>query len=516
MGLFSGNQNVIHLVQRIVLVAGVFFFSISSATAQRVALVVGNSEYVADVGRLSNPVNDAFAMATKLRQAGFTVIYRTDQSRRQMQEALDQFQAELRGADLGLFFFAGHGFQVEDQNYLLMTNTGRWSQEIVDEYALEVEAVQRLMEAEATASVLLIDACRNNPLMGESVQVADESGRTRTVEVGIGLAGARASAGPDASTTSRPVNSIVAFSASTGQLAYDGQDATNSPFASAILRHLFSPRLDLRILLARVTQDVISATRGSQQPQVFSQLASEVSLVDGVPNIPKPDGLPTGGSALYERSSWYSSSSTSGLPPMDIPPDNCLPIGTNTIAYVEDLDWFESRAVTAIVEALMASRTTGIESGQAQGSAIELEGASASQFHHSARILGEPTVGSQKLRVVFGVSYAYGKFGSGGPERAVTVLEFRKAELQTYWEIVSAGWGVAHLYSPPESDGDPRIIWVDQHTYAIEFPSVQAVGSDRQEQIFLYFVPMSGCFKTFEAKSRREFLDAVTKWLRSG
>ena len=130
---------------------------------KRVALVIGNAAYQ-NTAPLNNPSNDAADMAAALQRLGFDVVEGRDLDKRAMERLIRQFGIKLAGADVALFFYAGHGLQVGGQNYLVPTDARLASEGDVDFESLPLDLVLKQMEREAKTSLVLLDACRDNPL----------------------------------------------------------------------------------------------------------------------------------------------------------------------------------------------------------------------------------------------------------------------------------------------------------------------------------------------------------------
>ena len=235
---------------RTVWMAFALVFSMVSATVdahaqKRVALVIGNSAYK-DVSELANPRNDAADIAVALKDKGFVVSVGVDLDKASFIAKLREFAQASKGAEIALFFYAGHGVQVSGQNYLVPIDA-----ELASESALNVELVPasmvyRAMDGGARFKIVFLDACRNNPL-AEHLKAAMGS---RAIAVGRGLA--REDSG------SPGQDSLVSFSTQPGNVALDG-DGRNSPFAAALVRHLASTAdHDLASMLQSVRAQVMS------------------------------------------------------------------------------------------------------------------------------------------------------------------------------------------------------------------------------------------------------------------
>ena len=231
-----------------------------AAPAKRVALVVGNSAYE-KVPELANPKHDAEAMATALKRLEFEVITGIDLTREQFIDKIREFSRAIRGAELALFFYAGHGLQVKGNNYLAPVDT-----ELLDEADLEfetvrIETIMAQMEREPRTNLIILDACRNNPL---TRNLARSMG-TRAAGIGNGLAPIESGIG-----------TLIAFSTQPGNVALDGKD-TNSPFTSALIGRIETPGEDFAVSLRHVRQEVIRETGGKQVPWSNSSLTGSVN-----------------------------------------------------------------------------------------------------------------------------------------------------------------------------------------------------------------------------------------------
>jgi uncharacterized caspase-like protein len=240
------------------LIGGIFACSPALAE-RRVALVIGNAHY-ANTNVLRNSVNDAEDVAAELKQLGFDVTLATDLDESAFAQQIDNFGRRLEGADVGLFYYAGHGLQVNDKNYLVATNARLESEFLVPSETILVDAIIRLMESRAGVNLVFLDACRDNPL-------ADNLRRSlisehRSVSLGRGLARME--------PTGR--QTLVAFSAAPGESAEDG-NGRNSPFAAALLQRMPEPGVEVSVMLKQVSADVREATHSAQRPQQVSDMA---------------------------------------------------------------------------------------------------------------------------------------------------------------------------------------------------------------------------------------------------
>jgi uncharacterized caspase-like protein len=162
------------------------------AQVSRVALVIGNGAYD-NTATLPNPPNDARAMARTLRDLGFYVVEAVDLDHPAMLEALAEFADRLEGAAVGLFFYAGHGLQLAGENYLVPVDARLQREAQVRLQTVSVQTVLQAMEAEVPVRLVLLDACRDNPL---ARSLARSMGASRSAAVGEGLAKMEAAVGP--------------------------------------------------------------------------------------------------------------------------------------------------------------------------------------------------------------------------------------------------------------------------------------------------------------------------------
>jgi hypothetical protein len=238
---------------------------------RRVALVVGNAQY-AHTPALPNPRNDAQDIADALRRVGFEVTLGYDLDQTRFARTIDDFARALDGADVGLFFYAGHGLQVNQKNYLVSTEAKLESTFLVPSETIELDAVIRLMESKANTNLIFLDACRNNPLADNLKR--NLAAINRAVSVGRGLARIE--------PTGR--DTLIAFSSAPGQEAADGR-GRNSPFTASLLRRLPKPGLEVSVMLKEVTNDVLQDTNNAQRPQQLSDMSKAFYFVKAEPAV---------------------------------------------------------------------------------------------------------------------------------------------------------------------------------------------------------------------------------------
>ena len=224
----------------------------------RVALVVGNSTYT-HIGRLPNPDNDARDMSAVLRRLGFEVTTELNADRVELTEALRAFTRRSAGADVSLVFYAGHGIEMDGVNYLVPVDA-RLERDV--DVRFETVTIDDLLVSTSGASLrlLILDACRNNPL-ARSMQ--------RTAAIRSVSGGSFADLNEDLLGD----ETLVAYAAAAGTTAADGR-GRNSPYTAALLSHLETP-LEIGLLFRRVRAQVLVATNGAQRPHEYHSLVGE-------------------------------------------------------------------------------------------------------------------------------------------------------------------------------------------------------------------------------------------------
>jgi Caspase domain len=258
--------------------------SVPAFADKRVALVIGNSAY-RNVGRLDNPANDAKLLSDTLRALGFTLVgggAQLDLDKPAFDRTVQAFGAQLAGADVGLFYYAGHGVQVRGENYLIPVDANPTKEADVDFQMLDTNLVLRQMEGAGTRlNIVILDACRNNPFGGRSLAVgrARDAESDRMRDTGGGLAQMQA-----------PEGTLISFATQPGSVAQDGADG-NSPYAKALALTMRRPNLDIFQTFNQVGLAVKRATKGAQQPWVSS------SPIDGSFYFVAPPAADTPGPA---------------------------------------------------------------------------------------------------------------------------------------------------------------------------------------------------------------------------
>ncbi len=230
---------------------------------RRVAFVVGNGAY-RNVEPLPNPPIDAKAIASTLRNVGFEVVEGTNLTRDAMTERLLDFGKKAQGADVALFFYAGHGIAVNGTNYLLPVDANLKSEmDVKLGAAINVDLTLEQTMGDAKVKLVFLDACRDNPFAAK----IRSSSTTHSVSVASGLAEMQSGEG-----------TLIAFATGPGQTALDGQQGTNSPFTRALLANLTAPGVEIQQAMTKVRAQVNEETQKQQLPWGHTNLTGSVYL----------------------------------------------------------------------------------------------------------------------------------------------------------------------------------------------------------------------------------------------
>lgn len=248
------------------LLAGPALAPSALAQERRVALVVGVAGY-RHAPELTNPLNDAVDMAATLTGMGFQVVEAYDPDYAALQRALRDFGRALEGAQVGLVYYAGHGVQVDGRNYLLPVDATLSDDASVQREGVEATQVFQLLANAQRIGLVLLDACRDNPL---AANLARRAGAARSLAVAQGLAQVGATA----------ADTLVIYSTQPGAVAGDGV-GRNSRFTGALLHEIGTPGLDVQDLMRRVRARVLADTNGLQVPWDNSSLTKGFAFVPG-------------------------------------------------------------------------------------------------------------------------------------------------------------------------------------------------------------------------------------------
>ncbi len=261
-----------------------------------VALVIGNAKYETAVGPLRNAVNDAKAVAKALRGLGFSVTEEHNVSRDDLMESVAGFRAKIKGAEVALFYYAGHGVSVAGSNYLIPIKSG-YQPDHADDVTLRMLAETKLFNAEqvvaemsaagGACNLVILDACRNTPVA--------RNPRNRDVTHPGGL-----------TEMKPPAGSLIAFATDAGRTAQDGE-GKNGLYTGELLKYLQTPGLTIEQVFKRTRAGVMERSNGVQIPAEYSRLIGDDIYLAGlaapapppapppIPTVPKaaPVNIPT-------------------------------------------------------------------------------------------------------------------------------------------------------------------------------------------------------------------------------
>ena len=240
---------------------------------KRVAFVVGNAAY-RNVPQLPNPAIDAKAIAAVLRNVGFDVVEGTNLTRDKMTEKLLDFGKKAEGADVAVFFYAGHGIAVNNTNYLLPIDADLKSEmDVKLGAAINVDLTLEQTMADAKVKLVFLDACRDNPFAAR----IRSARATRSVAVNSGLAEMKSGEG-----------TLLAFATGPGQTALDGDVGNHSPFTRALISNIAKPGVEIQQAMTKVRAQVNEETNKNQLPWGHTNLIGEVYLNPQAASVDKP------------------------------------------------------------------------------------------------------------------------------------------------------------------------------------------------------------------------------------
>ena len=248
--------------------------------APRVALVIGNASY-AHAPALANPLNDAADVGAALGRLGFEVTRLENADRSSLWSGLQEFALAASASEVAVVFYAGHGIEVDQRNFLVPVDARLANDQDVEFEAVPLELVSRAVERASGLRLVILDACRENPFASKM----QRAGATRSI--GRGLARAEP-----------PGDTLVAYAAKEGTVAADG-DGRNSPYSEALLAHLEEPGLEVGLMFRKVRDSVVASTGGRQHPFVYGSLSSRGVYLAAAPALisgPSPASVPVASS----------------------------------------------------------------------------------------------------------------------------------------------------------------------------------------------------------------------------
>jgi caspase domain-containing protein len=304
------------LVYGFCLAAGVLFAT-AAAADRRVALVIGNSTYK-NASSLPNTINDSTAIAGLFKSVGFeVVISRADLGVVDFKRAVREFLLTAENADIAVVYYAGHGVEIDGTNYLVPVDAKLGRDYDVEDEAVALDRIIWALQSVKRLRLILLDACRDNPFPGK----LRSAGIRSTMKGGL------------AKIEDVSADTLVAYAAKAGSVSYDG-DGGNSPYASALIKHLAEPGLDIRIALGRVRDEVISMTGGRQEPFIYGSLGGATIPLVPAPAAKKIEPAPPAAVAKLEPATVVRASPPAASPPSNVG-GNPAPPAAQTLAKVE-------------------------------------------------------------------------------------------------------------------------------------------------------------------------------------
>jgi len=268
--MLEGMMRVVSAI--FLVVCAVCLFCEPAFADRRIALVIGNSAYER-VPQLPNPANDATAMAEMFKKAGFdAVTLKLDVKASEMRRALRDFVDAVRDADLAIIYYAGHGLEIDGNNYLVPVDAVL--ERDIDAYdeAIPLDRLLAVVEPAKRLRMVILDACRDNPFSKRMKRPV----ASRSLQRGLVM------------VEPNSPNTLVAFAAKAGSTADDG-DTANSPFTTALVKHLPVPGLDVRKAFGFVRDDVLKVTNNRQEPFIYGSLGGDDVALVPLPAAPKID-----------------------------------------------------------------------------------------------------------------------------------------------------------------------------------------------------------------------------------
>lgn len=256
------------LRRRATLLCALGFLPAFGATAiakDRVALIIGNSGYM-NTSRLKNPVNDGKALSAAFSRLGYQVTSGLDLKKVEMDSQIRSFSKRLKGAEVAVFFYAGHGMQLDGKNYLVPIDFDPQVYTNLIDRLISFDSILNEMSRGPRTNIVFLDACRDNPL-AKSLAQGMASGRSLSID---GKRGLRI-VGSGLAEVEGKVGTLIAYATQPGNVASDGT-GDHSPFTAGLLEHIETPGLEVREVLTRVRVSVVRETNEKQIPWDHSSL----------------------------------------------------------------------------------------------------------------------------------------------------------------------------------------------------------------------------------------------------
>ena len=247
--------------------------TLTLAASDRVALVLGLADYK-HIVPLANTKNDAEGLAETLTDIGFDVTLGIDLTEAELRAKMKDFAFRSETADLALIYFAGHGIQVQGENFLIPIDSAPRSNRDVQRQSVSLTEMLEVVDKARVMRIVILDSCRNNPLGGgidDEIELEGASGQSE------GL-----SRGPDGLAAANPERgTLVAFAAKDGQVAFDGGANGNSPYALALMDKMSKPGLEISLMFRQVRDSVLAQTGNLQEPYTYGSLTGKPFYLNG-------------------------------------------------------------------------------------------------------------------------------------------------------------------------------------------------------------------------------------------
>ncbi|RUW91639.1 caspase domain-containing protein [Mesorhizobium sp. M7A.F.Ca.US.010.02.1.1] len=259
-----------------------------------VALIIGQSNYL-HIAALPNPANDARDMAKMLTDLGFDARSVTDRDATKLKRDLERFTEDADGADVAFIYYSGHGIEAGGENYLVPVDADVPSLKDAGTSLVPISAVMEALKKTVPVTIMLLDACRTNPFPADAMVRRSPTASASPIGAG-GLEPVRgAKALGNAPAADASLGTVVGFAAEPGRPALDGAAGENSPYASALLRHLAAMKgTEFGSVMRMVTEEVYLDTKAKQRPWVNESLRRLLYFGVAPAEPTGDDGLITG------------------------------------------------------------------------------------------------------------------------------------------------------------------------------------------------------------------------------
>jgi uncharacterized caspase-like protein len=263
-----------------------------AAADKRVALVIGNAAYT-DITPLNKPINDAQKVADVLRGMNFDVILATDASASELASLAQRFGSALKDADVGFFFYSGHGFQTNQVaqqhpiNHIVPVDF-KVDKAGVAGATLALDAIIDPLKRQAKVGFIFMDACRSDPQLTAASERLARGTRAVSISRGFSPVSVAGEQSPATKPGNRrgPAGLLIAYATDPGNVALEGDKGSFSPFTGSLVKHLGTPGLSAAEIMGRVSAEVATETQGQQTPWNVSSLTA--GTYQFVPRPPQP------------------------------------------------------------------------------------------------------------------------------------------------------------------------------------------------------------------------------------